>query len=69
MLGKMYWSRRFHCQNLIQTLTRGTALTFSLAHVAVSNLTVAGGTLAVVAALGVLTDLRTGAVRVALIDV
>lgn len=44
-------------------------LTRSLAHFAIAHFPVAGGTLTVVAAFGVLTDLRTGAVHLALIDV
>lgn len=44
-------------------------LTRSLTHLAVAHFPVAGCTLTVIAALGVLTHLRTGAVHFALIDV
>lgn len=50
-------------------LSKNILLTLSLAHVAVADFPVAGGTLTVVAALDVLTDLRTGVVRLTLIDV
>ncbi len=59
---------RLLCLALVYTYKK-IVLTFSLAHVAIAHFPVAGGTLTVVAALGVLTDLRTGVVHLTLIDV
>ena len=53
------------CSRLIKKII----LTLSLTHAAISHFSVARRTLAVVAAFGVLTDLRTGTPHLALIDV
>lgn len=58
-----------HFGAFVFALACGAILTLGLAHFAVSDLAVAGSTLAAVAALGVPADLRTDVVLLALIDV